>query len=601
MKLTVICRGTDWQIDQLKKASLRNGIDVEVRDLLQAEPIPEDLGEIVLWRSSSLGKGEARLNTMRAILKDRIVINRTLANLPKAAEKYFQQEHTKENATTVRGIPTFQFVSKQEIFKAINEKILHYPFIVKPNCGSKGEGVFKINNDEDVDRIAVPVGGLVFQNFIKNSGDYRALILGGRLLGVVKRTAKKGHFLNNISKGGSAEVVIDEKIIEKIRHISTTIASIFELTLCGVDVIYDEEQKEFLFLEVNTAPQWRGFQMATGINVADQILSFCKRQIQRRDQPLEQIVYNEYLSQERFLGDKQFHFFSRLYLWTKNDFYRTKLEGLKKGYIGESQKEHQIILSQLFLQKPVHGEKMIAKEAREKILKKYPFLDTYRAILFKYLFSKTLYGIDLRSYVKDIVQDGELISLKDNIEGDENAMRVLSTHAVNYAYLVGEYIGEKACSVDLKKYFQIGLSYRKENDLDLQIYFFTHCIIGASRFYSKQIEEPDKRVYTEMLLVLQDIIHKNFLEISLDNKFEFLVCARMCGFQTNIEDDILKEATASLSPDGNFIIDRCNKKASLDARNDLSGSEHRNVLYIMSTTPYHAGESWITQTDLKEL
>lgn len=591
MKLTIICRGTEWQIDQLKEASLKHGIDVEVRDLLPFEPIPGDLGEIVLWRSSSLGKGEMRFNVMREILQKHIVINRTLANLPKAAEKYFQQQYVKEKTTTIKGITTFQFLSKKEIFKAIYEERLQYPFIVKPNCGSKGEGVFKINNDKDVDNIAVPIGELVFQNFIKNSGDYRAFILGGRVLGVIKRTAKKGDFLNNISQGGSAEVVTDEKVLKRIRHIGTTIASIFELTLCGVDVIYDEKQKEFLFLEVNTVPQWRGFQAATGINVADQILSFCKRQIQRRDQSLEQVVYNEYLSQERFLGDKQFHFFSRLYLWTRNDFYRTKLEGLKRAYIGESQKDHQRILSQLFLQKPVHGEKMIAREAREKIFKKYPLLDTYQSVLFKYLFSKTLYGLDLRCYIKDLIRDAEFISLKDKLEEDENAMRVLSTHAVNYAYLVEEYIGEKSCFVDLKKYFQIGMSYKKDGDLDLQIYFFTHCIIGASRFYSKQIEEVDKKAYTEMLLILQDIIHKNFLGISLDNKFEFLVCARMCGFQANIEEDILKEAATSLSPDGNFIIDRYNRKASLDARNDLSGSEHRNVLYLMSVTPYHAKDS----------
>ncbi len=89
-----------------------------------------------------------------------------------------------------------------------------------------------------------------------------------------------------------------------------------------------------------------------------------------------------------------------------------------------------------------------------------------------------------------------------------------------------------------------------------------------------------------MLKISEKIIQKNFKNISLDNKFEFLVCAKICGFQSSVEKNIYDEASQSLSPDGNFLIDTKNDKATQIGRNTFVGSEHRNVLFIMSQIPF---------------
>ncbi len=585
MKISVICKKNEWQTKRLEEEAQKLSVELEVIDINPTHGLPSTLGEVVFWRSSSLGSSEKRTEAMRTILKDHILINRCLALLPQATEKTFQQEYIQEKTKTIHCIPTFRFETKEAVVQALQEKTLRFPFIAKPNKGSKGEGVLLIESILDLDRSEKPLSELVFQNFITNSGDYRVFILGGRVLGVIKRTAKKGDFLNNISQGGSAEAVVDPKILKTLRHIGTTVASIFNLTICGVDVIYDEKEKKYFFLEVNTVPQWKGFQEATGINVAREIILFCQRITQRETASTHALVREEYTSQIHLLAEKKFHLLSRLFLWTGNPQHQDALKVLKKNYIGDTDAEHRAILEKLYATVPEHGNFMAAKETRMKYFEKYPTLEPSLNLLFKYLFATKLYGVDLKPIIKQIVSDAALLDLKQTLENDHSALRVLSTHAINYLYLLEFYLETNAGKTDPRRYLEIG-STSLENRFDLQIYFFTHCIIGASRFYSEKIKEADLPIYRAMLEMIEHTITEHFQEISLDNKFEFLVCARLCYFHSSIEDRIQSEAAQSLSPDGNFLIDTQNSKAAPEERNDFVGSEHRNVLFIMSQTPF---------------
>lgn len=586
MKITVICKNSEWQVERLKEAAPKFGVDIDVRDIAEPGRIPENLGDVVLWRSSSLGGGVNRFDMMNAILKKRPLINRCLAHLPQATEKAFQQECVRKKTKTIKCIPTFIFQSIQEIEAAIKNKTLRYPFIQKPNKGSKGRGVEFVRNGEDLRRVAKDINRQVYQNFINNSGDYRAFILGGRMLGAIKRTAQEGGFLNNLSRGGSAEAVTDPKILAKLRRIGTTVASIFELTLCGVDIIYNEEVGEYFFLEVNTVPQWKGFQEATGIDVAGEIIQYCKRMAGREKRPPLDIVSEEYQSQIHLLGDKKFHFLSRLYLWSGNNFFKDKLNELQAQYSGNSEEGYRKRLKEIFTRIPEHGNRMVAKEARQAYFKKYPRLEPFLGLLFKNLFVREIYGTDLHIYIRELVSDEDLLDLKYALENDEEAMRILSTHAINYLYMLDDYLGTEKSKTDPEKYLRIGTSYPDES-FELQIYFLTHCIIGASGFYSTAIKKDNLDIYILMLGHIEEIIRNHFKIISLDNKFEFLVCAKICGYKFGLEKNILLEAGRSLAPDGNFLIDIHNTKASPDERNDFVGSEHRNVLYIMSQTPFH--------------
>ncbi len=596
MRITVVCKGRDWELKQLQNEAKKLSIDLEVIDISTLDSIPNQIGDTVIWRSSSITISDSKKNheqaiedrklAMQNIMNRATLINRCSSIFPYAREKFFQQKHVSEKLPFINCIPTFQFQTKDEIIQAIENKILHLPFITKPNIGSKGNGVILIRNIYNLEQCEKNFSEMVFQNFIKNSGDYRVFILGGKAIGVIKRIAKNGGFLNNISQGGSAETVTDTKILKILNNIGSAVASAFHLTICGVDIIYDEIEKKFFFLEVNTTPQWRGFQGTTKINVAKDILLFCNRLSERASQQLFSVVKNEYDSHIHLLQEKKFHYLSRLFLWTGENMYKKQIDKLQKEYIGINEKESFSTLKKLYESPIDHGSFMPSKKEREPYFKKYPHLEPCLNLLFKNLFSKKIYNINLRTSLQKIIDDTMLITLKNNLLQDEDAIRVLSTHAINFFYLLENYLpSNPEVKIDAQQYLKIGTNYTEMN-AELQLYFFTHCIIGASKFYSESIKKEDKKVYLTMLKISEKIIQKNFKNISLDNKFEFLVCAKICGFQSSVEKNIYDEASQSLSPDGNFLIDTKNDKATQIGRNTFVGSEHRNVLFIMSQIPF---------------
>jgi hypothetical protein len=68
--------------------------------------------------------------------------------------------------------------------------------------------------------------------------------------------------------------------------------------------------------------------------------------------------------------------------------------------------------------------------------------------------------------------------------------------------------------------------------------------------------------------------------VPLDCKLEFLVCAKLVSYTTVLEKVIQAQAESSLSPIGNYVIDR--SFGETHPLNTFSTSEHRNILYLMS-------------------
>jgi hypothetical protein len=127
----------------------------------------------------------------------------------------------------------------------------------------------------------------------------------------------------------------------------------------------------------------------------------------------------------------------------------------------------------------------------------------------------------------------------------------------------------------LNSIFELGYT-RKHSNKQL-VYYVTHSIIGASRFYSRSVTDHQE-TYLKMLLKVEELIENDFFDITLDNKLEFLVCCRLLGYTSRLTTIIAGEAAASLSPLGNFIADKADNHFKLGIRT----SEHRNTLYLMA-------------------
>lgn len=283
--------------------------------------------------------------------------------------------------------------------------------------------------------------------------------------------------------------------------------------------------------------------------------------------------------------EKQFHFVSRLASWS-ND---TTCHGLlqkQKEYLMPKDKTASSVLRDIIENPP--SAKINAAHERAPYFTKYPELRGRMLALFRVRHMLALYNTDIRQELVDLVPYQELHAMSEHLMADEAAVQTLSTYAVNYLYLVEDILFNYGdVTLDPNALLKFGKSYDTDNpnQLLLLTYLFTHCIIGESNFYVSPIKPERRATYNKMLAHLDGIISRHFDNINLDNKLEFLVCCRILSHDTKLFERIYDECQQSVSSEGTFLVDTLNS-AQQSQKTSFIDSEHRNVLFVMSSLAY---------------
>jgi ribosomal protein S6--L-glutamate ligase len=117
---------------------------------------------------------------------------------------------------------------------------------------------------------------IILQEYIAESRgrDIRAVVVGGELVGAMRRTAKAGEFRSNLHRGGAGEAITLE---EPYRHAAVEAARITGLEVAGVDMLESHEGPRVI--EVNSSPGLKGIERATHIDVAARIVSHAERMV----------------------------------------------------------------------------------------------------------------------------------------------------------------------------------------------------------------------------------------------------------------------------------------------------------------------------------
>ncbi len=282
MKLSIIKKNKEisWELDQLLTDAKKRNIETEVVDFTtinQLEKQLENIGDVIFWRSASADTSLDK-NIILSILQQmgKIIINNTLISKPYLPYKTYQYKLL-NNLTGLSIIPTWNFKSKEELIQTINAKELAYPIIQKPYLGGFGENISLIKNESELNKVPKKIQSFIYQPFIPNNGDFRIMMVDKKALGVIKRTAQEGNFLNNVSQGGSANLLEDSPLRKQLIDSSKKITNIFNLDFTGVDIIENQDTHELFFMELNTKPQWQGFQTTSNINIGNKILDLCKK------------------------------------------------------------------------------------------------------------------------------------------------------------------------------------------------------------------------------------------------------------------------------------------------------------------------------------
>lgn len=144
---------------------------------------------------------------------------------------------------------------------------LGYPVVVKENFGSLGRQVYLAHTREELETLHARLLAKphLFQRFVKESAgrDLRVIVVGGKAVAAMERTASGGDFRANLAGGGKGKRVTADG---EGARLAEAVADRLGLDFCGVDLLFGEEG--YLVCEVNSNAFFGGIEAVTGINVA---------------------------------------------------------------------------------------------------------------------------------------------------------------------------------------------------------------------------------------------------------------------------------------------------------------------------------------------
>ncbi len=200
----------------------------------------------------SIAKGLNKLLTLQALTKEKIKVPRTVV------------------------VRKFQYLDR-----AI-ELVGGYPVIVKSVFGTHGKGVAIIESRRSLfsaldllwkyNSSAI----LLIQEYVAEADniDYRAFVIGGRVVAAMERKAPQGDFRSNLNLGGNGKAV---KLTKQESETVIRATRILGLDTCGVDFLRTLQGS--VIMEMNPCAGLAGIMKATSVDIADKLVAFALQKI----------------------------------------------------------------------------------------------------------------------------------------------------------------------------------------------------------------------------------------------------------------------------------------------------------------------------------
>ena len=265
---TRVCHPDDFDI--IVDRDIRKGIKYKGEDI--------ELPQLVLVR---LGAGilPFQLAVLRHFEQAGVIVVNSGESISTAKDKMRTSQILSRAGIPIPNTMMVRFPIQE---KLITDNI-GYPCVIKVVTGSYGAGVYLCEKKRDYKKIVEFVESLgskktlLVQEYLGDQPgeDLRVLVIGGKVLGAMKRSAPEGDFRANITNGGTGE---NFPVTEEIDYIARETASALGLTIAGVDLLFDK--RGFRVCEANSNPGFSGFEKYCGIDVADAITEYIKYKVQ---------------------------------------------------------------------------------------------------------------------------------------------------------------------------------------------------------------------------------------------------------------------------------------------------------------------------------
>ncbi|MDQ7779886.1 MAG: RimK family alpha-L-glutamate ligase [Planctomycetota bacterium] len=285
MKLLVLSRrGSYYSTRRLREAGNALGHEIVVVDPLRCTLLVEKGGPRVYFGARDLGDADVvipRVGTYGADYSIAVVRQFELMGKPvlNSAESISLTKDKLKclQMLVARGFkvpPTILSRFPQNIARAIDH-LGGPPVILKLLRGSQGTGVILGESPHAVEAVLDTMWNLgqdiMLQQFVAEAegSDFRILVLDGRILAAMRRSAKKGDFRSNIHCGGTG---VKATLSREAKSIALRAAAATGLDFAGVDLL--ESSKGLLALEVNSSPGFQGMEDATGLDIASKLIRY---------------------------------------------------------------------------------------------------------------------------------------------------------------------------------------------------------------------------------------------------------------------------------------------------------------------------------------
>lgn len=302
-------------------------------------------------------------------------------------------------------------------------------------------------------------------------------------------------------------------------------------------------------------------------------------------------VYEYYLSNFNTLApEQQTHFAWSMYMWDGDRAAFAKLLGLRDYWTAGNDLSHIYQRIDRESESNTHGtDKMVPIHV--KYFSRHPGLLAKMWQLIHMLRVSTSYGIDSRSYLLSHASHKEFKITTARLKADWEAIAMLSCGAINYLYLSEYLIFNNRKPLDPWGIIDRCMPYydlRNSMHLKILSYLYTHLLINETLFFSRPLDSSLLDEYKAIMLLAERLIADHYFEHSLDNKFEFLACAKFIGYDSWLEPIITNEASNSLYRGLPHTYDKLNVNPNKH-RPSTANMAHSMAFYCMYNRPPSIG------------
>ena len=290
MNLVVLSRNVKlYSTKRLVEAALKRGHEIRVIDHSKCDLVIEKKKPKVLYRGEEITGVNAvipRIGASVTFYGTAVVRQFEMMNVFTAVESQaLVRSRDKLRSLQILsraglGLPKTVFTNYSKDVERTLREVGGAPVIIKLLEGTQGLGVVLAENKKAAVSVIEAFNGLkarvIVQEFITESRgeDIRAFVVDGHVVGAMVRTAKEGEFRSNLHRGGTAKV-IELTPEEEIAAIKA--ANAMKLGIAGVDMLRSERGP--LIIEVNSSPGLEGIEMATGVDIAGQIIKYIEKNV----------------------------------------------------------------------------------------------------------------------------------------------------------------------------------------------------------------------------------------------------------------------------------------------------------------------------------